>query len=315
MSLIQHLSKSSDLITQSEEIRSGFIALALEKNRRATPFVDQARSLRVYASQAKTPSDLLKIDEIQSALLTAAGFSDKALRYTDKDSETEAIEQLIENFLNPAGIEFAEELVYRFLLTRGDTLGGAMRNIAGKLAERKLTRAIISGLSLTKTNYQWLNNNSKTWILGKENEIDIELNLKGISWKRNGITRTLIYNRTIPLVKKNIDICLLNCTPDEIKPEIFRVPEVFIAFGELKGGIDPAGADEHWKTAQTALNRIRTAFSASNLSPNLFFIGAVIVESMALEIWEHLKKGTLHNAANLTKSDQVASLSNWLISL
>lgn len=39
MSLIQHLSKSSELITQPEEIRSGFIALALEKNRQATLFL------------------------------------------------------------------------------------------------------------------------------------------------------------------------------------------------------------------------------------------------------------------------------------
>ncbi len=315
MSLIQHLSKKSDLITQSEEIRSGFMALALERNRQATPFVEQARSLKVYASQAATPEDLLKINEIQTALLTAAGFSDKSLVYTDKTSKTKAIEQLIENFLNPAGIEFVEELVYRFLLTRGDSLGGSMRNIAGKLAERKLTRAIISALSLTKTTYQWLNNKSKTWIMGKDNEADIELSLKGLSWERNGITRTLIYNRTIPLVNKNIDLCLLNCTPEDIRPETFRVPEIFIAFGELKGGIDPAGADEHWKTAQTALSRIRTAFSNRNLLPSLFFVGAVIVDNMALEIWQHLEEGTLHNAANLTKSHQVASLSNWLISL
>ncbi len=34
---------------------------------------------------------------------------------------------------------FVEELVYRFLLTRENSLGGAMQNIAGKLAERKLT--------------------------------------------------------------------------------------------------------------------------------------------------------------------------------
>ena len=31
-------------------------------------------------------------------------------------------------------------------------------------------------------------------------------------------------------------------------------------FGELKGGIDPAGADEHWKTGNSALVRIRKAF-------------------------------------------------------
>ena len=154
MSYIQHLSNNSDLITPPEEIRSGFVALALERNRQATPFVEQARALKVFALRAETPIDLLKINEIRPALLTAAGFSDKAVGHTDEVNQTRAIEQLIENFLEPAGIEFVEELVYRFLLTRGDSLGGSMRNIAGKLAERKLTRAIISALTLTETAYQ-----------------------------------------------------------------------------------------------------------------------------------------------------------------
>ena len=190
-----------------------------------------------------------------------------------------------------------------------------MRNIAGKLAERKINRAIISALTLTETTYQWLNAASNTWIKGTRDAADIELSLKGLSWKRNNRTRTLIYNRTIPLVRKNIDICLLHCTPDEIKPETYRTPEKFIAFGELKGGIDPAGADEHWKTAQTALARIRTAFANHNQAPDLFFIGAVIADSMAEEIWNQLEDGTLKNAANLTKPDHVASLSNWLVDL
>ena len=315
MSYIQHLYRSTDLITPSAEIRSGFVRLALERNRQATPFVEQARALKVLALQAKKPTDLLNIDEIRSALLTAAGFSDKAVGHTDKVNQTRAIELLIENFLEPAGAEFVEGLVFRFLLTRGDSLGGSMRNIAGKLAERKLTRAIISALTLTKTSFLWLNTASNTWITGKSSEADIELSIKGLSWERKGKTRTLIYNKTIPLVKKNIDICLLHCTPEEIKSETFKDPERFIAFSELKGGIDPAGADEHWKTAQTALDRIRAAFATRNLSPNLFFIGAVIVDNMAQEIWIHLEKGTLDNAANLTDANQVASLSNWLVNL
>ena len=113
----------------------------------------------------------------------------------------------------------------------------------------------------------------------------------------------------------NSGIPRLDCTPDEINRETYRMPEKFIAFGELKGGIDPAGADEHWKTAQTALMRIRTAFASHNLSPDLFFIGAVIADSMAEEIWNQLEDGTLKNAANLTSPDQVASLSNWLVAL
>ena len=256
MPYLRHLSSSVDLITPPEEIRAGFVALALERSRQATPFVEQARALKVKAMSTKYPNDLLEIEDIRTALLTAAGFSEKATTHTEVTDETVAIQSFIEKFLEPAGPNFVEELVYRFLLTRGDSLGGSMRNIAGKLAERKLTRAIISALTLAKVNYQWLHAASNTWIKGINDAADIELSLKGINWEKNGKTRTLIYNRTIPIVRKNIDICLLHCAPDEMTPETYRTPEKFIAFGELKGGIDPAGADEHWKTAQTALDRI-----------------------------------------------------------
>ena len=61
----KHLSGSTDLVTTYEETRAGFVALALEKNRRATPFVEQARSLKAASSQAATPADLLNIESIQ----------------------------------------------------------------------------------------------------------------------------------------------------------------------------------------------------------------------------------------------------------
>lgn len=315
MPYLRHLSTSADLITAPEEIRSGFVGLALERSRRATPFVEQARALKVAAMRVSHPNELLEIEEIRVALLTAAGFSEKATKQTEEKDHIVAIQNFIEKFLEPAGRNFVEELVYRFLLTRGDSLGGSMRNIAGKLAERKVTRALISALTLTETTYQWLNATSNTWISGKNDNADIELSLKALSWGKKKETRTLIYNRTIPLVRKNIDMCLLDCPPDEVKTATYKIPERFIAFGELKGGIDPAGADEHWKTAQTALTRIKTAFANENLSPDLFFIGAVIADSMSQEIWDQLEEGTLKNAANLTKPDQVASLANWLVDL
>ncbi len=315
MSYLRHLSTKADLVTAPEEIRAGFVALALEKSRQATPVVEQARALKVSAMSAERPNDLLKIEGIQTALLTASGFSEKATHHTEETDKTAAIQGFIEKFLEPAGTNFVEELVYRFLLTRGDSLGGSMRNIAGKLAERKVTRAIISALTLTGTTYQWLNAVSDTWITGSSDNTDIELNLKALSWKKLDETRTLIYNRTIPLIRKNIDMCLLDCPPEEIKSGIYKIPGRFIAFGELKGGIDPAGADEHWKTAQTALTRIKTAFANQNLSPDLFFIGAVIANNMAQEIWNQLEEGALKNAANLTNPDQVASFVNWLVNL
>ncbi|MCZ8040668.1 MAG: hypothetical protein RLZZ339_2301 [Cyanobacteriota bacterium] len=41
-----HLNQSCDLETTYEAIRSGFIALALEKNQRATPLIAEARTLK-----------------------------------------------------------------------------------------------------------------------------------------------------------------------------------------------------------------------------------------------------------------------------
>ncbi len=315
MPYLRHLSTPTDLITAPQEIRSGFVALALERSRQATPFVEQARALKVIAMSAKRPNDLLEIEGIRTALLTAAGFSEKATKQTTEKDQIGAIQDFIEKFLEPVGANFAEELVYRFLLTRGDSLGGSMRNAAGKLGERKFTRSIISALTIHGTTYQWLNTTSNTWIAGNSNDANIELSLKALSWEKNGETRTLIYNRNVSIVEKNIDICLLRCTPNEIEGVIRGIPDRFLALGELKAGIDPAGADEHWKTAQTALGRIRTAFAGHNLSPSLFFIGAVIVDSMAEEIWSQLEDGILQNAANLTNPDQVASLSNWLVEL
>ena len=135
---LQHLSSSNDLVTPYAAVRAGFIALALEKNRRATPFVAQARALKVSASEAQRAVDLLSIEEIQPALLTASGVSDKAVTHLQPQDKTEAIQGLIKNFLDSAGASFVEELIFRFLLTRGDTLGGSMRNTGGVLAQRKL---------------------------------------------------------------------------------------------------------------------------------------------------------------------------------
>ena len=313
---LDHLTSADDLVTTYEEIRSGFIALALEKNRRATPFVEQARSLKLAAQKAKTPLDLLKIPEIRPALITATGISDKAAGHMLPEDYKEAIKGLIDNFLEPAGPSFVEELVFRFLLTRGDTLGGSMRNIGGILAQQKLTRSIIAALRLARISYRWLHNSSKNWIQQSVDDTDIELHLRGLTWTRGSLNRTMIYNLTVPIVRNNIDLCLINSDEIKLKEKSTLLnPEIYIAIGELKGGIDPAGADEHWKTARSAIERIRISFSEKGHNPYIFFVGAAIEKRMAGEIWQRLEVGELTNAANLTGADQVTSLCRWLISL
>lgn len=311
----QHLSCSDDLVTTYEQTRAGFVALALERNVRATPHIVQARILKMEASKANKPAELLDMVRIQNGLLTAAGISDKALNHLNDKDKNEAINNLIENFLAPAGSNFVEELVFRFLLTRGDTLGGSMRNIGGSLAQYKLTQSIIASLRLADRKYSWLHNENHEWVKMGEDDTRIAEQVKGLTWKNNQQDRLLMYNLKVPIIGNNVDLCLLNTTMGGSLKNALDDEKKYIALGELKGGIDPAGADEHWKTASKSLERIRKGFGKMNQNPHIFFIGAAIENKMANEIWEELQKGILSNAANLNDNVQIDSICGWLINL
>ncbi|MCX7011531.1 MAG: restriction endonuclease [Candidatus Sumerlaeota bacterium] len=309
-----HLKSSADLVTTYEEVRAGFVALALEKNRRATRYVEEARALKTAVAEARTPTGLLQIKGIRPALVAAAGVSDKAGSHISTADKEEAVRGLIEMFLEPAGPSFVEELVFRFLLTRGDALGGSMRNVGGVLAQRRLFRTIVSTLSLAGHRFSWMRPKSGAWEAASGDEAEIELEARGLAWSAGRGSRTLVCNLKVPLVDNNIDLCLLGCPPERLS-EACRNPNMYLALAELKGGIDPAGADEHWKTARTALSRVKAAFAEHELTPRVFFVGAAIVRKMADEIWSRLESGAFDNAANLTNSGQMNSLCRWLVRL
>lgn len=311
-----HLSGKDDLVTTYEATRAGFVSLALEKSRRATPFVAQARALKQAAGQTKQAGDLLNMQDIRSALLTAAGVSDKAATHLEEPDKAKAITGLIDQFLKPAGANFVEELVFRFLLTRGDTLGGSMRNIGGFLAQLRLTQCILAQLRVSGRPYHWQPGKAAAWQPMPDNDADVGPNVYGLCWETQGKPRTLLYNVTPPFVKKNVDLCLFACDREDDSRPSLEDASLYLAVGELKGGIDPAGADEHWKTARSAIIRIHDAFKKSKQQrPATLFVGAAIENAMAGEIWDMLRKGALSNAANLTVDAQMASLSTWLCEL
>lgn len=304
-----------DLITSREETRAGFIAFALEKNRRSTPYIENAKAFKVFASKAKCPDDLLKIQEIRTPLLSASGLSDKALKYFTEEDKNQAIQELIDKFLKPAGKDFVEEAVYRYLLIKGDSLGGSMRNLVGALAQQKLIRCLIANLNILNLDYKWLDGeDKKNWKDKPEDDYQIEEKLKAISWTYKSETKVLSFNMNIPTVKNNVDICLFTSTPETFD-SVLENPANAIMFGELKGGIDPAGADEHWKTGNSALNRIRDSFAKINIPIKTSFVGAAIEIKMATEIFAQLSNGILTNAANLTKNDHLVEYCNWIIQL
>jgi type II restriction enzyme len=304
---------AEDLLTPYANTRASFVQMALEKSRRASPFVAEARDLAEQANRVKTPYDLTSNTKIRGALLTAAGISEKAAGHFDPLTYDETIKKFVENYLIPAADSFREELVYRFLLTRGDSLGGAMRNVVGTIAQRRFVEMLIARLRNAGIPFFYGTSISKNWLPATGNIAAHVEEIKSLAWK----DRAILFNRTIPIVKKNIDMSLLAYSGEDFSKDkdILGDPSRFLALGELKGGIDPAGADEHWKTACAALDRIRTGFAKANCVPALFFIGAAIEQAMAQEIWNWLNDGKLDNAANLTVDAHLSALCDWIVTL
>ena len=223
------------------------------------------------------------------------------------------MEIIAEQFLEPAGAHFVEALVYRFLLTRGETLGGSMRNVGGAMAQQKFTQCLINSLKVSSTPIYLLHQKKRKWSL-LTNLITCD-QVRGLSWQVAGQPRTLVYNLSVPAVKNNIDLCLFAAPHEAMGKALYADQGSYLALGELKGGIDPAGADEHWKTARTALHRIHSAYGKLPKPPALFFVGAAIEQKMAGEIWALLESGELAHAANLGIEAQTAALSNWICTL
>jgi len=188
-----------------------------------------------------------------------------------------------------------------------------MRNVAGWLAQKRLNSFIVSNFDNAGIPFKWRPaTGPKQWRETAGPEM-YEIGIAGFAWTIKRIQRTMIYNVNVPISDTHVDICLFNCAPENYSPRILSSPAAYLALGELKGGIDPAGADEHWKTARSALSRINASFSGAQASPHTFFIGGAIETKMAAEIWEMLESGVIENAANLTSDTQLNSLVNWLI--
>lgn len=311
------ITSANSLVTTHEETRAGFLSIALEKNRVGDPFVRNVLAFKERAAHTHTPEELLTIPSVRPFLITAAGLSDKSLAYLNHDDQTMAIQELIDKFLKPAGDAYIDEAASRYLLIKGDAVGGTMRNKIGALGQEKLIRTIVSCMNAKGVVCDRLTTDSRCWSRINGSAAGVETNVKALHWRNNNGERLLVFNAKIPTVNKNVDICLFSGDiGDYDQGRIVRQDGKAIMFGELKGGIDPAGADEHWKTGNSALNRIRSSFASAGY-PDIktSFIGAAIEHSMAEEIFTQLEDGILTNASNLTNHNQLIAYCNWLIEL
>lgn len=365
------ITRYSDLITSDEATRSGFMEQAREKTLRAAQFIQRARALEAAISNITSTDQVLHLTDVRDEIIAAAGFSDKAKGKFSSSALDGAIKSILDSIYEKCvelyssqdsetvAAAFRSEIIQRFLLTRGDTLGGQIRNWTGARAGQRFNQALLDALQrrMLKVKYESADEEKLlTEGLAFASKVDEEetvaenddagnetdkANLRNVPIRWDG--RLLLLNAKPTLhcngtgvVLNNIDMILLDTTglSDEGAPKsgtkaykewdrkrITQNPFRYLACGELKGGIDPAGADEHWKTALSGIARIPENFvscgkcGVSVESPHLFFVGAAIGTKMAQEIYNRLASRWLTHAANLTIPAQVEVLADWLVSL
>lgn len=298
--ITNNIKTAKDLITTHKATVEGFLSQALAKTSKAMPFVEQAHHFWIALQTVQnvdTLDTLLDDSTYRRRLIAAAGLSDKAIKYLTEEEIEDAVKRVFLSVAENSGEAFREEILYRYLLTAGDSLGGQMRNYVGAEAGYKLTRFILDALP----NDESLRKITES-ATGK---------IQKIEWEN----RLLWFDSKPKLIDNNVDAILFDISSTNNIKEVVSDPKRFLACGELKGGIDPAGADEHWKTTLSGLNRIREKLQAYEHTPAIFFVGAAIATKMAVQMFSDLESGELTFAANLTKPEQVSDLANWLVSL
>jgi len=233
-------------------------------------------------------------EDIRPFMLRAASFSGKSLKCYSEEALTVAIGKLLKSQTGTVD-EKKDKLVNLLRINEGETRNGVVKNKFAKVGEKKLVREILASLR----------RQGITCHVRREGG-----RVKSVSW--NG--RCLLLNFT-PCTDRNLDVLLVEADSDaEARSRARDSASNWLAFGELKSGVDRAAADERWKTASGMIYRTRRKLRGYASVP-IFFAAATIQPIMAKEIRSDLKSGKLGFAANMTKPDQRTALADWLTGL
>ncbi|GKX53903.1 hypothetical protein SOASR030_00150 [Leminorella grimontii] len=283
----------NDLVTTKEDRVQGFSWQAIEKVNRAHTFIECAKYFREHCHTIKSVECIRNDLMLTEYIIASCMLSRKSLNHLPINIQNEIIESLVD-FSKLTDSQYLLELERRYFLTCGDSLGGTMRNVVGQHAQEILTESIFNKLVLYKKNPERVRNKA-----GKTTQI---------IWE----DRRVFFDQKPRFINNSIDIIVVR--GKSAISGLLEAPEDYVCCGELKGGIDPAGADEHWKTAKTALQRISDVFDRINIpKPNLVFLGAAIEMAMANEIFFLLQKNWLAGAANITNAPQLNEVIDIII--
>ena len=229
------------------------------------------------------------------------------------------LNEVVSGLLNEAGVAGVtrNRHIQMLMANLGDSLGGSSRNEVGRVAMAHVMRRLIKRLHhrgrLVRVIYTLRESlvpgtcRGQDVVLEISPKTDLEEVLDEIEAKYVKYKELHLNNGVELLVDKQISWYdsegkKYNPTAD-LHSDKGGVVETDMIWGaEVKGGADPAGSDEHWKTASRALARVlEDAHESGHMKPPLSFIGTTIVKKVAVEIKAWMERGDLVSAYNLTR--------------
>ena len=127
----RHIRTAAALITSHEATCQGFLDQARVKTERAAPYVSAALQFWQELQGAGSVEDLAGNERIQDQLISTAGVSAKARGYLQPADIARILSAVMEGIPKDRKDQFREEVFYRYLLTKGASLDGEMRNYTG----------------------------------------------------------------------------------------------------------------------------------------------------------------------------------------
>ncbi len=289
---METVDNANALVTTRADVVAGFRWQAEEKARRSNDYSDVADYFEQRAKTIQSVEEVFADPRLRVFFIGACALSAKAAGQLGEQACRDIVTATID-FDRLTDQDYVSNLRSRYFLTCGDALGGTMRNVIGKRAQKILSDYVCDYLNGQNLNPSIVRNTQDK--------------ITEIRWAN----RTLVFDRKPKFIGFNIDLILIKST--HFSKDFLEVPSRILACGELKGGIDPAGADEHWKTAKSALDRIRQSYEAITApGPALFFVGAAIEVAMAGEIYRDIANNKIAAAANLHHINQMTELTRIL---
>jgi len=197
----------------------------------------------------------------------------------------------------------------------GESIGGSWRNEVGRLSYVEVIGGLVRFLHnkgcLSAIAYDLKGSlviDDDEEVVSKDNRLedseDFPAKLEAV--ENNRVVYKTVFLRNGNELRLNRQITWTDSQGKEYKigPDLsaFADNDVLIWGGELKGGADPAGSDEHWKTAKSAFDRIIDASGKSGRpTPKLSFIATILVDRVAHQAAIWIKQGKLTSVYNLTQ--------------